>query len=126
MDISNPSSGIGWEGKERKSFSERGRCDAALALALVHHLMVSAGIPLNMLVEFFSNICTHLVIEYVPPEDPKFRQICQTNPNDFSFLTEGTFVSAFEEKFSMKSRIAIRDSARVIYHFQTKTVEIKK
>jgi hypothetical protein len=124
MDIANPSPGIGWEGKERKKIFERGPCDVAMALALVHHLIVSSNIPLNKLVDFFKSICRNLIIEYIPPYDPKFKQICQTNPLDFSFFTEEMFVATFSKSFFMKSRIPINQSSRVLYHFQLK--EIKK
>ena len=124
IDIANPSPGIGWESGERKSLIERGPCDVAIALALIHHLLVSAGIPLNKLVLFFQRICHQLIIEYVPPSDPKFRQICQTNPNDFAFFTEDAFISAFSESFVLKARIPIGKSSRVLYHFQTKRREL--
>lgn len=120
MDLANPSPGIGWDGKERKGVIERGPCDVAMALALIHHLIVSSNIPLNKLVEFFKNICRDLIIEYIPPFDPKFKQICQTNPLDFSFFTEEMFVEAFSKSFVMKSRIPISQSSRVLYHFQSK------
>jgi hypothetical protein len=118
MDIANPSPGIGWESRERAGLIERGPCDVAMALALIHHLIVSSNIPLNKVVDFFKKTCTHLIIEYVPPSDPKFRQICQTNPHDFSFFTEEAFVIAFSESFILKSRIPIGQSSRVLYHFQ--------
>lgn len=120
MDITNPSPGIGWDGKERKGISERGPCDVIMALALIHHLIVSSNIPLSSLVNFFHKSCKHLIIEYVPPFDPKFRQISQTNPRDFSFFTEEMFVSSFSESFILKSRIPIGKSSRTLYHFQTK------
>ncbi len=118
MDLANPSPGIGWEGKERKNLFDRGKCDVALALALIHHLLVSATIPLPKLVLFFKTICNHLIIEYVPPSDPKFRLICNSNPNDFSYFTEEAFTNAFAKEFSMKARIPIKGSSRVLYHFQ--------
>jgi hypothetical protein len=120
LDIANPSPGIGWESKERKGLIERGPCDVAMALALIHHLIVSSNIPLKKLVEFFHKICRHLIIEYVPPADPKFMQISQTNPQDFSFFTEEAFMAAFSERFILKSRNLIGKSSRILFHFQTK------
>lgn len=121
MDLANPSPGIGWEGKERKAFLERGTCDVALALALIHHLLVTAAIPLARLVNFFATIATHVIIEYVPPSDPKFRQICITNQNDFSYFTEAVFEEAFMKSFELKAKFPITTSSRVLYHFQKKT-----
>lgn len=120
IDIANPSSGIGWVNKERMGIIERGPCDVALALALIHHLIVSNSISLKNIVKFFQEICSDLIIEYISPSDPKFRQICQTNPKDFSFFTEEFFISNFCEKFLLKNRIPIQKSSRVLYHFQTK------
>lgn len=119
IDIANPSPGIGWNSQERFGLIERGPCDVAMALALIHHLLVSANIPLKQIVVFFEKICRHLIIEYVSPTDPKFLQICQTNPQDFSFFTEETFIAAFSKSFTLKSRTPIEKSSRVIYHFQT-------
>lgn len=120
MDLANPSPSIGWENKERKSLIERGPCDAVLALAVIHHLLVSSAIPLDKLVNFFWSICHHLIIEYIPPNDPKFLQISMTNPNEFSYFTEEKFSSEFYKKFSIESRFKIEGSSRVIYHFKKK------
>ncbi len=121
MDLANPSPGIGWEGKERKAFLERGRCDVALALALIHHLLVTAAIPFERVVNFFASIATHVIIEYVPPSDPKFRQISLTNQNDFSYFTEEFFETAFAKCFDLQAKIPINTSSRVLYHFQKKS-----
>ncbi len=123
MDIANPSPGIGWENLERKSILNRGPCDVALALALIHHLIVSCAIPLDKLVVFFHTLCRHLIIEFVPPSDPKFQQICKTNPNDFSFFTEEAFSLAFSKYFTLEKRMPIGNSLRVLYHFKAKQRE---
>lgn len=120
MDLANPSPGIGWKNIERKSLLNRGPCDVVLALALIHHLLVSAAIPLEKIVFFFHSICEHLVIEFVPPSDPKFEQISKTNPNDFSFFTENAFSHAFSKYFTLERRIPIGNSLRVLYYFKTK------
>src|SRR4030067_1215704 len=52
MDLTNPTPAIGWENRERKSLSERGPVDAALALALLHHLAVSNNLLFSWIAEF--------------------------------------------------------------------------
>src|SRR5262249_4782883 len=44
VDISNPSPAIGFRNRERDSFLRRMRADCTLALALLHHLVVSANL----------------------------------------------------------------------------------
>jgi len=120
MDLANPTPGIGWCSRERKGLIERGPCHTILALAVIHHLLVTAAIPLEHLVSFFSSMCNHLVIEYVPPNDPKFREIAQSNPNDFSYLTPEYFTSLFRVEFDLIESIAIEGSSRKIFHFKLK------
>lgn len=122
-DLVNPSPGIGWANKERKCLFERGRCDVALALALIHHLLVTASIPLHNIVSFFKNICKHLIIEFVPPKDPKFQQICETNPKDYSFFTEDYFLKKFSMQFDLVKKTNIPSSSRILFHFKAKQGE---
>ena len=121
LNIANPTPGIGWENKERKSLFDRGPCDLALALAVVHHLVVTAAIPLPKIVDFFRKVSRNLIIEYVPPTDPKFQQISRSNPNDFSFFTEEYFQTTFLKSFTLVKRLPIHSSKRTIYQFQAKT-----
>ena len=46
FDATNPSSNIGWNESERKSFNKRVDFDALLALAFEHHLVIAKNIPL--------------------------------------------------------------------------------
>ena len=57
FDASNPSGNIGWDEKERKSFKNRAKFDAILALAFEHHLTIAKNIPLNQVIvsEFVFN-----------------------------------------------------------------------
>ncbi len=70
MDLANPSPGLGWNNSERLSLSERGPADLVLALALIHHLVLSSSIPMGMVAEWFSSIAKHVLVEYVPIDDP--------------------------------------------------------
>ena len=56
LDLTNPSSNIGWNNDERISFLQRGPADLVFALALVHHLAISNNVPLYKIAEFFSTI----------------------------------------------------------------------
>lgn len=117
MDISNPWPNIGWDNSERKGIIERGPCDLTIALALVHHLLVTCNIPLEKVVDFLAKISIQLIIEFIPYSDSKFQQIIQSNPNDFSFLSEEFFISNFSKAFILKRRIPIENSTRVIHSY---------
>jgi hypothetical protein len=75
MDLSNPSPGLGWNNQERMSLNQRGPADLLLALALIHHLVLSSSIPLSHVAEWFAQIARHIIVEFVPPEDPMARRL---------------------------------------------------
>lgn len=80
VDLSQPTPATGWRNAERKSFLERAgrRFDLALMLAVGHHLRVSAGIPLEQIIETGLQLGRgSLLFEFVPTTDPMFRTIAR-------------------------------------------------
>lgn len=80
VDLSQPTPATGWCNSERKSFLDRaeGRFDLALMLAVGHHLRVSAGVPLERILETGMRIGGgSLLFEFVPTTDPMFRAIAR-------------------------------------------------
>ena len=69
LDLTNPSTGIGWENIERSSLTGRGPVKMAFALASVHHLAISNNLPIKEIVNFFSLVCKSLIIEFVHKDD---------------------------------------------------------
>ena len=75
MNVANPSPSQGWASRERASLIERGKPELTLALALVHHLVISANVPLGALVEWLSQVTRELVIEFISKEDAMVQTI---------------------------------------------------
>lgn len=97
MDLARPSPGVGLANSERAPFLDRIDADAALALALVHHLLVSTGAPIEAVADYLYRFTTRaLVVEFVGPKDPLFRKIVGLRPDLWSGLTQEAFVRAFE------------------------------
>ncbi len=46
-DLANPSPSQGWSQAERAGMQERSTADAVMALAVIHHLLFSANVPLE-------------------------------------------------------------------------------
>src|SRR3990172_11383489 len=69
-NLADASPNLGWRGLERKALTERGKPDLTLCLALIHHIVISANIPLNEFVDWLASLGTSLVIEFVTKEDP--------------------------------------------------------
>ena len=54
MNLTDPSPGIGWRGTERLPFETRRKPDAILCLALVHHLALTANVPLPQILDWYA------------------------------------------------------------------------
>jgi hypothetical protein len=98
MDLANPSGGLGWENKERLSLNQRGPAELLMALALIHHLVFSANIPLERIAEWFASLCENLIVEFMPPEDPMIRKLTQNRPEHLPYSLEH-FKSGFGKHF---------------------------
>jgi ribosomal protein L11 methylase PrmA len=120
LDLTNPSSGIGWEHEERMSFMERGPADTVFALALIHHLAISNNLPLDRIANFFSKICTSLIIEFVPKSDSQVQRLLATREDIFPDYTQPVFESTFSKYFKTQNSVKIAGSERTLYLMQRK------
>ena len=115
LDLENPSPGIGWAGEERSSLERRGPADAALALALLHHLAISNNLPFEGIAEYLSRLCRSLVIEFVPKEDSQVERLLVTRKDIFDRYTKENFERAFQALFTIERAERITGSGRVLY-----------
>lgn len=70
MDLADPSPGLGWRGNERRTLEDRGLPDLVLMLAVVHHLVIGANLPLAAVIDWIASFDAEVVFEWVPLEDP--------------------------------------------------------
>lgn len=121
MDLTNPTSALGWEHEERKSLLSRGPCDLAMALALVHHLCISKNIPFPMIASFLAKVCKDLIIEFIPKEDSKVQALLRNRKDIFPLYTQKGFENDFSKYFRIVKRIPIGNkSLRILYLLEGK------
>jgi hypothetical protein len=114
-DLGNPSPAIGFRNAERTRFLDRAQSDCLLALALVHHLLVSANLSLEAIRDLFCDLTrSHAVVEFVPTDDPMFQRLLKFRVNLFEGLTLETFRSAFSQRFEILQEAAIPNSPRTL------------
>ena len=113
VDLCNPSPAIGWQNTERKSFLDRLQVDTIMALALIHHLCVANNVPLSKVAEMLAGHCKHLIIEFVPPEDPKTKLLL-ANKTIPPYSLE-IFKTEFSRYFTIEREEPITDSLRTLY-----------
>jgi hypothetical protein len=115
MNLADPSPGLGWRGLERKSLPERGKPDLVLALALVHHVAISANVPVKEFIDWLASLDTALVIEFPDREDPMVQRLLSgkragSNPD----YEAAGFELALEERFTVERRVPVSET-RTLY-----------
>jgi hypothetical protein len=115
LDVANPSPGIGWAGRERRSLLERADPDIVLALALVHHVAISRNVPLPMVLGLFADLAPYAVVEFVPKEDSMVRALLASRRDVFPDYTLEGFREAAGGRFEVLRESPIEDSLRVLF-----------
>lgn len=118
LDLTNPSPNIGWANNERMSFVDRGPADAILALALIHHLVISNNVPLSRIVEFFKKNCSNLIIEFIPKTDSQVQRLLATREDIFVDYNKENFEKEFKKDFVIRNEVRINESERILYSME--------
>ncbi len=119
FDITNPSPGTGWVNQERIPLCDRAKPDIIMALALIHHLVISNNLPFEKIAGYFSGLCKNLIIEFIPSTDSQIQKLLNTRKDCFDFYSQENFEKAFSDYFSFIQKIKIKNSERTIYLMQT-------
>lgn len=115
-NVADPSPGLGWRGQERRPLADRGRPDLTLALALVHHVALSANVPVRSFLDWLAELRTELVIEFPTREDPMVKRLLArkgpaANPD---YDTE-TFERGLDERWRVERRETLPSGTRILY-----------
>jgi ribosomal protein L11 methylase PrmA len=121
MDLANPSPGIGWENRELSSLMERGLADLVMALALIHHLVISNNVPMALLAEYLAKISKHLIIEFVPKSDSQVKRLLALRKDIFTEYHIEGFISAFSAFFEIDDQYKIPESGRALFLMHPKS-----
>ena len=120
-DIADPSPGVGWRLLERKSLIERGKPDLTLCLALIHHLVIGASIPLKEVIDWLGDLGTDLVIEFVTKEDPMVKKLLLNKVDDYSDYELPKFEHWLSNAFTIERRETLTSNSRILYHASNKS-----
>ena len=114
-DLTNPAPGVGFANRERPALFERGRPDAIMALALIHHLAITNNLPLTHIAEFLGDHTNTLIVEFVPKSDSQVKRLLASRKDIFPDYTEGGFKSAFSQVFRFDAAAPIPESDRTLF-----------
>jgi SAM-dependent methyltransferase len=118
LNFARPTPAVGWNNREVDSFLDRarGRFRVVMMLGLLHHLIVTERIPLKFIVEvIFELESAFLLIEWISPQDTRFRQIANTHGDLYQNLTEVFFEGILAAHYKILERVPLRTKTRVLY-----------
>jgi ribosomal protein L11 methylase PrmA len=115
-NLADPSPGLGWRGLERRPLEDRGTPDLVLALALVHHVSITANVPLAEFLDWLLELDATLVIEFPKREDPMVRRLLsgKREGSNADYELE-TFERLLGERFDVERSEELPSGVRVLY-----------
>jgi SAM-dependent methyltransferase len=119
-DIARPTPAIGWENAESVALLPRleAQFDLVLMLAVIHHLILMEQIPLPAILGLCHGLTRHhMVIEWVPMEDPMYQSLMRGRDSLYGALTEADLLAACTGLFRVVDRQAL-ENRRVLFHFE--------
>lgn len=120
MRLSNTSPDQGWRGRERKSFERRAGPDLILCLALIHHMVISANIPMRDFLEWIFEFGATVILEFVGPEDEMTLQLLRNRRSVHPGYTQHDFESIAGSMFDILDSAPLKSGRRRIYLLQPK------
>jgi SAM-dependent methyltransferase len=115
-DLADPSPDLGWRNLERRRLTERGRPDLVLCLALIHHVVIGANIPLAEFLEWLRELGADVVLEFVTRTDPMVKVLLQNKEDQYADYDLQRFEREFTARFTVVGRQPLGSGTRILYH----------
>jgi SAM-dependent methyltransferase len=120
FDALNPSPNQGWAERERGGIISRSSADMIVALAVIHHIVISGDIPLRQAIEWIVGRAKSGVIEFVTREDPMVKRLLANREDHFDDYNVSAFEAYMLDHCQIVKRVAIQGGDRILYSFETK------
>ncbi len=115
VNLADPSPNRGWRGRERTALEQRGQPELVLALALVHHLVIGANVPLSEFVDWLAALKATVVVEFVTREDAMVQQLLRNRHDQFSDYSLENFDHLVAQAFHVLDKKPLKGGQRMIY-----------
>jgi hypothetical protein len=115
MNLTDPSPGLGWRGLERKAWTDRGKPELILALALLHHVSITGNVPVRQFVDWLAELGAQVVIEFMTREDPMVKKLLAAKRVDHEYYDRGFFERIVSEAFEIERTQELPSGTRILY-----------
>jgi len=115
QNVADPSPNWGWRNRERSDLRSRTRPDLVLCLALIHHVVISANIPLDEFIGWLAELTDQLVIEYVSRADDKVKTLLRNKEDKYSDYSRERLEDALRQHFAIRRQQTLESGNRYLY-----------
>ncbi len=120
INLADASPDLGWRGLERKSLTGRGMPNLVLCLALVHHIVIGANIPLQEFIEWLASLGASLVIEFVTKDDVMVKTLLRNKQDQYDDYTPQCFREYLDYAFDVRHFETLDSGTRILFLHGTK------
>ena len=114
-NVCDPSPNQGWLGAERRSWQDRGRPDLVLALAVVHHIVLGAGVPLEEFLDWLRDLGGAVVLEFVDKSDPQARRVMHNRRDDDPGYSLEACQAGLRARFGRCEQVTLAQGGRTLF-----------
>ncbi len=115
QNVADPSPNWGWQNRERSELKMRAAPDLVLCLALLHHVVISANIPLEEFIVWLAGLTPCLVIEYVSRDDDKVKTLLRNKADHYADYSREGLEHALQRYFTIVRQLTLGEGRRHLY-----------
>lgn len=120
-NVADPVPNLGWRGTERRALDRRTKPQLILSLALIHHLVIGANIPLHEFIHWLAGFKAAVVIEFITRDDPMVQTLLRHKDDHYTDYETAYFEQCLSAAFEVIERQPLVSSTRILYYGQPKT-----
>jgi len=114
-NLADPAPNQGWRGEERKNLEQRAHPNLVLCLALIHHVVITANIPLREFIRWLSELGGDLIIEFVTKDDSMVQRLLLNKPDKYDDYEKDYFERCLREFFQVDTTQSLSSGNRHLY-----------
>jgi hypothetical protein len=119
-NLAHPTPATGWGLIERPSILTRAKADFVLALAVIHHLRISANIPFRQILGQLAALAPKGVIEWVEPSDEMSQRLMGLRDCTYPDYSLSVFRDLLGEHYEVTSEEPIKGGKRRLFGVRRK------
>ena len=121
MNLADPTPDMGWRQSERKGLNARASFEGMLALAVIHHMVITSNLPLAEVVSWFIELAPNGIIEFIPKQDPMVIEMLMNREDVFSDYYEANFRRLVLERAFIVAEHRFESNGRLLVAYERRT-----